>query len=226
MHSVTRRVQRNVLLALLVLAAGPVFAGSGNSLYVKQVSTAGGDSGNTLYIDQSAASSSHIGNIASVSLYTNDTIGSIPYPQGQPATQNGENNTASVTVTGANGLATLLQDNAGTTYGGNKASITINGAGFGSVEQTGDLNQAKLTVNDASVGAISQGGDSNIADLTVSNGVVGVITQNGSGNDQAVVASGGAGAKISYTVNGNNLHALAPVHVVTNSSSVSITQSN
>ncbi|WP_127903734.1 hypothetical protein [Solirhodobacter olei] len=226
MHFVTRRAQRNALLTFLVLTAGPAFAGDGNSLYVKQVSTAGGVSGNTLYIDQSAASSSHIGNIASVSLYANDKIGSIPYPQGQPATQNGQNNSASVTITGTNGLAALLQDNSGTTYGGNQANVTINGAGFGSVEQTGDLNQAKLTVNGASVGAISQEGDSNIADLTVSTGVVGVITQNGSGNDQAVVASGSAGAKISYTVNGNNLHALAPVHVVTNSSSVSITQTN
>jgi hypothetical protein len=180
-----------IALVVSILAfAGPAFAGEGNVLYLIQE---GGD-GNRFLADQSAANYSRIGSIA------------------HPALQDGDNNTANVTIS-ANCPAVssppcatlaLTQDNtASPTTSGNTATVTITGAGNATIEQVGDINTATMILGSDGDGLISQDGLSNTARLDILGGADGSISQNGNSNDANLQLIAGELSSIVLTQSGN-----------------------
>jgi hypothetical protein len=205
----------------------PAFAG-GNTVYLYQENTGGEGSGNTIYIDQSGARNSQVGGISNVAV---DGDNQITYslsadPTLAPAKQIGSNNTADVTITGEGGLATVLQDNSGSVGFGNQATLNVLGSGFGAIQQNGDRNQANLTVNGSGAGAIRQNGNRNRGTLDVASGTDGTLVQNGNKQDITFSTVAGSGSQVLYTVNGNGVTQTAPVTVITNGASVTITQTS
>lgn len=231
-----------VLAFGLTIVGTPSYAGDNNLIHVKQESFGGG--GNSMMIDQSLANDSLVVGpsealleaIRSNQLQTDPNASQLRgFPAGESnpaALQRGDENTATLTMTGDGGVLQLLQDNspgqpaaAGT--GGNTATITATGAGtLGAVIQLGNLNNAALNLNgDSATGLIEQTGGGLTAELTVQPGGSGQIIQNGTNSDAQLAVQSGSSA--TYTQNGNNLRSVGTAGATvfsTNPGTISITQ--
>ena len=212
-----------VTAALVVLAASPpAIAGSGNTLYLSQQGTS-----NTIQVDQSNASDSTVGGVAQPLPVSGDGLS--PSSLTGSASQNGFNNNAEITMTGAGGTAGLSQDNSGRPGYGNAATLTLSAGALGLVGQLGDHNTAALTVSGANAfGGIVQDGSNNTGKLDVAgDGVTGKLIQVGSDNHAGFTFSGASGSQATYEVVGNSVTLTTPAAVTTigNGASVTIVQS-
>ncbi len=245
MRKLTRLASRSA--TVLLLAASPVLAGDLNNANVLQLSPAGSTQGNTLTIDQSAGLATTIqgidGKLLSIiplsagGLFASQQIsGAINdlslHTSNDQATakQIGEDNAADVTLTGTGGTIELFQSvlpftpfAAGVAYGGNKATITADGAALGGVIQVGALNQAQLSLTD-SKGLITQLGNNLSADLSVGPGGSGTVVQVGNNSETGTVNVVG-GTNLTYVQIGDNLSQSSQVSAYSTSpANITITQ--
>jgi hypothetical protein len=157
-------------------AWSPALAGDSNSLSILQ-----SGSNNSLMTDQSNAFGSQLG------------VGTNPFGSSGPLAQRGDNNSASITVSG------------GQASGGLSDAI---GSAFlqqGTLAQPGSGNTASISiVGAASVGSVTQNGNGNDANLTVEDGAHGAINQTGNGNQVGLKVSGNP-LSVTYNQQGNNL---------------------
>ncbi len=200
----------SMMMAAGALAFGISFvalahAGDSNTIYIRQESPAGSTNGNSLSIDQSNANSSTLAgpSISALLPHVGLTLNSALQGQPRPALQYGEDNEATVTMTGNDGVLLLLQNSSPGTQSpqalsagvqGNTvtANTTIAGNSLGAVIQVGTGNIATLQL-DNSQGLIGQFGTGLQATLDVAPGSSGQIIQNG--NDSTAnlqVAAGNA----------------------------------
>lgn len=201
---------KGMLVGLLIgsLSFAPVQADN-NTVLVRQESPFGTASGNTLSIDQSAATNARlIGPRANLM----GTLGAetLAILSGQDsansaALQRGENNVATVSMSGDGGELQLLQTTSSINGvgGGNRAELVAANAALGGLIQIGEFNNATLTLNDGQ-GLIAQTGSQNWASLTV-NGASSQASLSQVGdfnNGQMVVGSGGS-ATLLQIGNGN-----------------------
>lgn len=226
-----------ITASFIVLASGAIPAlGQQNTVYIEQIGL-----GNNLVVDQSAAENSQVRglgktNTLSLSLGVQSFDTEIPFAEA--ARQRGNDNSASITLTGADGEARLDQVSrpmsSGSTpglspVGGNSATMNIDGAGLAAIGQYGTGNTALLTTTGfGSQGLIVQRGNSNEGTLLVEGGASGALFQNGHRNDAGTVTVGGVGTSVTVIQNGNNL---APINgegvsVISNAAAVTITQTS
>jgi hypothetical protein len=212
-----------VIGALVAFAASPpAIAGSGNTLYLSQQGTS-----NTIQVDQSNANDSTVGGVAQPLPVTGDDL--TPSSLNGSASQNGFNNSAEITMTGAGGTAGLSQDNSAQPGYGNTATLALSAGALGLVGQLGDHNSAALTVSGVDAfGGIVQNGSNNTGKLDVrGDGVTGKLIQTGSDNHAGFAFSGSSGSQATYEVVGSGVTLTTPATVTTigNGASVTIVQS-
>nr|WP_321459171.1 hypothetical protein [uncultured Cohaesibacter sp.] len=222
-------------------ALSPALAGDQNILVLKQEGA-----GNTIAIDQQNATGSQIGGvnfIENTPLETSefevlDMDNPLEMSAGleNPILQEGDGNSATITIEGTDDVVYLQQNSQGQTTG-NNADIYVNsGTGapsFAGVVQNGGGNNASISIDGSlSNGTILQNGSNNNGTIDIDgNGVTAALTQVGNDNDSQLVAQGTStsatgvdSANVSYTLYANGVTTTQPVAVTTNGASVSITQ--
>ncbi|WP_131829932.1 hypothetical protein [Consotaella salsifontis] len=236
---------------MLSATALPAFADQ-NTLTILQQG-----SGNALSVDQSAATNSEVKGLSITS--GEPTAGSGLAPGNRKlnelgleitltdeARQLGNNNDATVTMSGNGGKVYLYQNNPaiGPSGGvkGNSAEINSLAGGVGLVSQDGIGNVANLTVTgglggDPALivggqridGAIIQRGSGNYGTVITGSSTDALLVQNGSSNKGALDVTGSVpGSSVVFTQNGNNMNSAAAAQVYTNvtNGTVSVTQNS
>lgn len=234
---------RGTLLAVVTtLGFTPALAGDENVLVVRQESSIGATSSNQLLVNQSGATNSLIIgpgdnlklNPDLTNLDSQRTTDHVTLTN-NPAIQKGDNNSASITITGTGGEIQLIQDGTVTTSGpivgtpndvGNDATIVATGDNtLGAVLQFGDRNIAELElVSDGAQGLISQNGLNNTARLTVGSQGTGQIVQNGNENETILDIPTQNNAIVTQNGNGLTVGQTAFQVFSTNPGTVTITQ--
>lgn len=236
------------LVPATLMAAGLTVgsaAAQSNTLSIQQGDPSRPGTGNTITVDQSQAGGSTVGGLTltqptsrsflqveeprgdedAVQAVTVNTLSAVAQP-GSPARQRGDNNTASVTITGWDGFVGLLQES-GTGGTGNAATVNLAGAGEALVGQIGNGNVANLTVTPAALGGtILQDGTGNNATLGVTGaGATGLVSQVGSGLTSNLTVDG-AGTSVSLYQDGvGQAFVGGPgTSVISNGATVTITQ--
>lgn len=190
--------------AVCIGSSGAVIAQDGNSIIVQQT----GES-NSLRVDQSAAQNSLVAGVPpsnnfGLQLDPASDEGSF-FVFGDVGTDNVDSNTLSIVDSGT----AAIQD--GTN---NSADITLSGAAtFAGLRQVGDRNNASITVgggssssSDNSGGIIVQQGDDNIGSVRVDGtNAFGELIQIGDTNDTAFTVTS-PNSNVSFTVIGNNIN--------------------
>lgn len=210
----------------LFLMGAPIMSLAGDNNRVDLIQSATGSMGNTLTIDQSNADNS---------LVAGDPLGLGGALDVAPAQQIGDDNTATLTLTGNGSQVRLEQGQVGNLAIGNEATAVISGfAGLGTIQQLGTENSASLTVSsdDASApsdGSIFQNGNRNRGTLTVEGtNVSGTLRQIGNDNVNNLSVSG-LNSSVVFTQTGTGLvnSGNTPgVSVFTNAGNVTINQTN
>ncbi len=186
-------MKRAALALIFSLVATAAVAGDGNQAYLIQLSPEGTPNGNTLSIDQQGANDSLVRGIDDKligywpALLLRLATGADP----MLATQRGEGNQASLSLTGSGGELQLLQTTfldatwaPGEAGGYNIAELTASGNALGGVIQIGELNQAKLSLGADAKGLIGQWGTELSATLNVAaSGGSGAILQIGNNSN-------------------------------------------
>lgn len=208
------KIWRTLTIVLGLTAAGAAQAGDNNIIVLEQSSDRVGPA-NVLTIDQSAADNSRVG-------------GSLSDPA-LPARQAGGANTASITLGGNRAAAALTQVNTALSpVASDINTATLIGGGFADLVlvQEGAGNTGLLTVGaGGNAGELQQFGRLNTGTVTVSGSDArGRLIQNGSGNTYSLEVDG-VGTSVEFRQVGNNLSARTPVSVISNATSVTITQS-
>lgn len=204
------------LMFSAVVAAGPVL-GQDNELYLLQDSTSSPSQSNTLFVDQSLASSS---------LVAGDMAGDVP------ATQVGGGNSGDIVVSGENVSVLFSQGAVDAPAFGNTASVTASGANVvATLGQTGLGNSATLSIGanattiDSS-GTLIQTGNGNAGALSVDGtNMAGTLIQTGNNNVSDFAVSG-RDSNVTYEIIGNGLStASTGPSVFTNAGTVTVRQS-
>lgn len=216
-------------------------AGDQNILVLQQDGAA-----NTISIDQQKATGSQVGGVnfieatplESSEFEVMDMSNPLQITEGlqNPVLQQGDGNSAAITIEGDDDVAYLNQNSQGQATG-NNADIYVNSGtaapSFAAVVQNGAGNNAAVSINGSlSNGTILQNGSNNQGSINVDgNNVTASLTQVGSDNDSQLVAQGSStsatgvdGANVSYTLYANGVTTTQPVTVTTNGASVSISQ--
>ena len=227
--------------ALAGFSLSSALAGDQNILVLQQDGAA-----NTISIDQQKATGSQVGGVnfieatplESSEFEVMDMSNPLQITEGlqNPIVQQGDGNSATITVEGDEDVVYLNQNSQGQPTG-NNANIYVNSGtadpSFAAVVQNGAGNNASVSINGSlSNGTILQNGSNNQGSIDVDgNNVTASLTQVGSDNDSQLVAQGAStsatgvdGANVSYTLYANGVTTTQPVTVTTNGASVSITQ--
>lgn len=232
-----RTLMAMAIAGVTVLAAAPVSAGDNNSAFVRQLSPDGSINGNVLSLDQTGATNATVKGVSNIlagngAAFALGLLGNTS----QIATQRGEGNTATLTMTGNGGQLELFQTASplqqwapGAAGGNNTANIELNAAGLAGIVQIGSDNIAGISVlGDGARGLVSQAGSNLTADLTVGSGGTGRIVQIGSNIDSGSVTIP-PDSMVTLTQTGSNISPLGtglqvliatnPGHIVINQTS-------
>lgn len=222
--------------ALVGLLSASALAGERNEVLVRQESPNGTANGNLLSIDQALASDSlvtgiHANSVGSWAAWGLQVTGFNP----EFATQRGEGNAATLTLTGNGGEIQLLQSAnpllpliVGGAAGNNSATVTAGAHDLAAVVQLGARNTATMALQGGGAnGLISQLGSNLNASLLVENGGTGQITQIGNNNNTGLVTVT-ANSNVTVTQVGNNIAPIGPTALqvisASNPGTISITQ--
>ncbi|MFD2648833.1 hypothetical protein ACFSX5_13670 [Devosia albogilva] len=228
-------MNRLIPIALAVALCGTVasHAGDNNTIMLIQQSPFGSSQGNTLMVDQSQASNSTVTGVGSRNRLLRGAMSALGL-EGEYALQRGENNQATLTLTGDGGKLQLLQTSnplrplgLGISAGDNTATVVARDFANGTVAQVGSGNTAEMSLGDSATGFVTQLGSRLSTSLEVGDGGTAVITQIGN-NSRTPTLLVEPGAAVNYTQIGNNIAPASSTEVqvisASNPGAISITQ--